>query len=178
MRKVVAYELLSLDGVAEAPNEFITEWDEAMQANLAAVIGSQDAVLFGRQSYEEWSAFWPESTIQPFAKFINGVTKYVATSTPLKREWANTTVVGSNLVEFVRDLKQRSGGDIGIHASLTLARSLLVAGVVDELRVVIAPLIVGKGRTLLHDLPSIRLEVLRGAVSPNGHLLVDYRVVS
>jgi dihydrofolate reductase len=80
VRKIVVYELLSLDGVAEDPDTFFTDWDEAMDANLAAVIATQDAVILGRRSYDEWARFWPSSQIQPFATFINGVTKYVATS--------------------------------------------------------------------------------------------------
>jgi dihydrofolate reductase len=62
-RKVVVYELLSLDGVAENCDEFITDWDDAMDANLADAIGSQDAVILGRRSYDEWSGFWPKSDI-------------------------------------------------------------------------------------------------------------------
>ena len=61
MRKVVLYELVSLDGVAEAPETFFADWDEAMEANLAAVIGTQDAVILGRRSYDEWSPYWPGS---------------------------------------------------------------------------------------------------------------------
>src|ERR1700728_1609458 len=91
MRKIVVYELLSLDGVAEDPDGFIADWDDAMDANLAAVIATQDAVILGRRSYTEWAQFWPGSQIQPFAAFINGVAKYVATSTPLDRDWANAT---------------------------------------------------------------------------------------
>ena len=78
VRKVVAYELLSLDGVAERPDGFFTDWDEAMGANLGAVIAAQDSVILGRRSYEEWAEFWPGSDIEPFATFINGVAKYVA----------------------------------------------------------------------------------------------------
>ena len=97
MRKIVVYELLSLDGVAEDPDGFIADWDDAMGANLAAVIATQDAVILGRRSYTEWAQFWPDSQIQPFATFINGVTKYVATSTPLDRDWANATVLDGGL---------------------------------------------------------------------------------
>ena len=82
MRKVVVYELLSLDGVAEDPDSFFTDWDDVMQANLASVIAAQDAVILGHRSYGEWAEFWPGSTIQPFATFINGVAKFVATSAP------------------------------------------------------------------------------------------------
>jgi dihydrofolate reductase len=177
MRKVVAYELLSLDGIAEEPNKFFTDWDEAMEANLADVIGGQEAVILGRRSYDEWAAFWPGSEIEPFATFINGVAKFVATSSPLDRQWANTTVIDSGLVEFVRRLKDQSGSDVGIHASISIVQTLLAAGVVDELRLVIAPTIVGRGRRLLVGLPSIRLETIRSATSPSGYLLVDYRFI-
>lgn len=176
MRKVVVYELLSLDGVAEDPDAFITDWDEMMDANLAEVIATQDAVILGRRSYDEWAAFWPHSEIEPFATFINGVAKYVATSAPLEREWANATVVDGGLVDFVRELKDRPGGDIGVHASISVAQTLLAVDVVDEIRLVIAAKVVGSGRRLLDGLPPIRLETIRAATSPSGHLLVEYRV--
>ena len=110
MRKVVVYELLSLDGVAEKPDGFFANWDDAMDANLAAVIATQDSVILGRRSYEEWAGYWPGSDVEPFATFINGVAKYVATSkpvdSPLKQaldpQWADTTAVDGELVEFVR----------------------------------------------------------------------------
>jgi dihydrofolate reductase len=175
MRKIVVYELLSLDGVAEDPDQFITEWDEAMDANLAAVIATQDAVILGRRSYDEWSRFWPSSEIEPFAGFINPVTKYVATSSPLDHAWTNASVVGGDLVEFVRGLKGRPGGDIGVHASISVAQALLAADLVDELKLVIAPAVAGGGKRLLDGLPATRLDVLRSVVSPAGYLLVDYR---
>jgi dihydrofolate reductase len=177
MRKIVVYELLSLDGVAEAPDTFFTDWDEAMDANLAAVIATQDAVVLGRRSYTEWAQFWPASRIEPFASFINKVTKHVATSTPLDQDWADATAIDGALVDFVRDLKQQPGGDIGVHASISVAQALLAAAVVDELRLVIAPKIAGHGRRLLDGLPPIQLEPLRSAMSPTGYLLVDYRVI-
>jgi dihydrofolate reductase len=176
VRKIVVYELLSLDGVAEKPDSFFADWDDEMGVNLAAVIATQDAVILGRRSYTEWAQFWPGSQIQPFATFINGVTKYVATSTPLDRDWANATAVDGALIEFVRDLKQQTGGDVGVHASISVAQALLAAGVVDELRLVIAPRIVGRGRRLLDGLPSIELESMRSKLSPTGYLLADYRV--
>ena len=132
MRKIVVYELLSLDGVAEAPDSFFG-WDDAVDTKIPELIATQDAVILGRRSYNEWAQFWPSSQIEPFATFINGVEKYVATSTPLDQEWANSTVVDGGLIEFVRDLKHQPGGDIGVHASITLAQSLLAQGLVDEL---------------------------------------------
>jgi dihydrofolate reductase len=77
----------------------------------------------------------------------------------------------------VRELRAQPGGDIGVHASISVARALLAAGLVDELRLVIAPSIVGRGRRLLEELPPIRLESLRSATSPSGHLLADFRII-
>jgi dihydrofolate reductase len=178
VRKVVVYELLSLDGVAEKPDAFFPDWDAAMDANLAAVIAAQDSVILGRRSYDEWAGYWPNSDIEPFATFINGVAKYVATSTPLDRKWTNSTIIDGELVDFVRALKDRPGADIGVHASISVAQALLAGGVVDELRLVIAPTIASSGRRLLDRVPAIRLESIRSTTSPTGSLLVDYRVVS
>lgn len=171
-------ELLSLDGVAENPNLFFTEWDDAADAAGADWIATQDAVILGRRSYDEWVRFWPDSEIEPFASFINTVPKYVATSAPLEPAWANASAVDvGGLVDFVRDLKNQPGGDIGVHASILVAQTLLTAGVVDELRLVIAPTIAGPGRKLLDGLPPIRLAPIRSVISPTGYLILDYRVI-
>ncbi|WP_028475931.1 dihydrofolate reductase family protein [Nocardia sp. CNY236] len=177
MRKIVVYALLSLDGVAEEPDNFFANWDDAMDANLAAVIATQDAVVLGRRSYADWAQYWPGSEIEPFATFINGVTKYVATSTRLDRDWANATAIDGGLVEFVRDLQRQRGGDVGVHASISVVQALLAGDVVDELRLVVAPKIMGRGRRLFDGLPSIQLESIKSETSPTGSLLIDYRVV-
>lgn len=173
LRKVVAYVLLSIDGVAEHPEEFF-EWDDEVDALAADVTATQDAVILGRRSYDEWAAFWPGSEIEPFSTFINGVTKYVATSTPLA-DWENSTAITGDLVDFVQDLKRRPGGDIGVHASISVTQALLAAAVVDELVLAIAPRIVGNGRRLFDGLPPIQLELIRTQRSPGGHLLATYR---
>ena len=176
MRNVVAYELLSLDGMAEEPLEFITDFDELMQENLGRVIASQDAVLLGRRTYDDWAAFWPSSDIEPFATFINGVQKFVVTSTPLDRQWANSSVAEGGLAEFVADLKRQPGGDIGVHGSISLTQSLLEESLVDELRLVIAPAVHLKGRRLLDRASPKRLSLTRNVTSPTGYLLLDFHV--
>jgi dihydrofolate reductase len=177
MRNVVIYELLSLDGVAEAPETFFG-WDDGMDGNLADLIAKQDAVILGRRTYDEWARYWPGPGLEilPFAPFINAVEKHVATSTPLDIDWTNASRIEGSLVDFVRDLKQRPGGDIGVHGSISVAQSLLAAGVADELRVVIGPMVAGSGRRLLDGTPSGKLELIRSVTSPAGYLLADYRV--
>jgi dihydrofolate reductase len=176
MRNVVAYELLSLNGVAEQPDEFITEFDDTMRENLRRVIATQDTVLLGRRTYDEWARFWPASDIEPFATFINGVEKFVVTSTPPDDAWANATVVEGGLVNFITGLKQRSGGEIGVHGSIELTQSLLEQGLVDDLRLVIAPALHMRGRKLLDRGLSRRLTLTRNVTSPSGHLLLDFQV--
>jgi dihydrofolate reductase len=178
MRKVVAYELLSLDGVAEQPDAFVTAFDDVMRENLRRVIAEQDAVLLGRRTHDEWAGYWPSSDIEPFASFINSVAKFVVTSSTCEQTWPNTTVVHGGLPEFVTELKQQSGGDIGVHGSIALTQSLLEQGLVDELRLVIAPVVHVRGRKLFERATAQRLMLTRIVTSPSGYLLVDYRVGS
>lgn len=178
MRKVVAYVLLSVDGVAESPETFVVDFDEVMEANLADVIGTQDAVLLGRRMYDEWSRHWPGSQDQPFADFINGVPKHVATGTPLTSAWTNATAIEPPVDDSVRALKAAEGGDIGVHGSIALTQSLLAAGLVDELHLVVAPHVVGTGRRLFEGDQAHALELVQCTSSPTGSLLVHYRVAA
>jgi dihydrofolate reductase len=148
-----------------------------MEANLTAVIAEQDTVVLGRRSYEEWARFWPTSDIEPFATFINGVTKYVATSTPLDGGWNKASAIQGVPADFVRELRDQPGGVIGVHASISLVQALLAAEVVDELRLVVAPTVAGGGRRLLDGLPPLQLETIDCTTSASGHLLLGYRVV-
>jgi len=175
MRRLVLYTLLSVDGVAEDPDRYVFAFDEAMHANLCRVIDTQDAVLLGRRTYDEWAAYWPAVEDHPFADFINGVRKYVVTSTPPAAPWANTTVVSGPIPQYVRDLKEQPGGDIGIHGSIRLARLLIASDLVDELRLVISPTLSGSGRKLFEDDDKLRsLTLLRVEGTASGALLVDY----
>jgi dihydrofolate reductase len=176
VRKVVAYEFLSLDGVAEHPDEFVTDFDDVMEENLVRVIATQDTVLLGRRTYDDWAAFWPRSDIEPFASFINKVDKFVVTSTTPEELWANTRVVDGGLVEFVTKLRQQPGNDIGVHGSIALTQSLLEQGLVDELRLVIAPALHGNGRKLFDKGLARRLSLTRNITSPSGCLLLDFQV--
>ena len=185
MRKIVLYTLMSLDGAVDHPNRYfpseqpgdVPEFDSVMVENEEKVIGAQDAVLLGRHMYDEWSQFWPTADEQPFTDFINSVTKYVVTSTPLTREWHNAEAVSGPVEDLVRDLKSRPGGDIGVHGSISLATSLLAAGLVDELQLVVGPTIGCTGRRLFPEADHIRrLELLSATPTPSSSLLLAYRV--
>ncbi len=173
MRKVVLYQLLSLDGVAESPENFILEFDDSMEEHLKQVIDAQDTVILGRRMYDEWSQYWPNSTDEPFASFINHVAKHVVSSTPLENTWENSTWTPSTPEELVTSLRNESGADIGIHGSVTLSQTLLAKGLVDELRLVIAPAVVISGRRLFDGTTRSRFNVTRNFTSPSGHIVLD-----
>ncbi len=177
MRAVVVYEFMSVDGVAEEPSNWVFDVDEEVFGNLRQVIGRQDDVLLGRGTYDYWAGHWPTSDMEPFAGFINRTPKHVVTSSPLTQPWSNSTAVHGSAVEHVTALKAGDGGDIGVHGSITLARSLLRAGLVDELRLVVAPTVAGTGRRLFDDDGDLRrLELTDVVRTPSGILLLGYRV--
>jgi dihydrofolate reductase len=187
MRKLVLYTLTSVDGAVDDPRRYFANndptvesapvLDQVMVDLEARLIGSQDAVLLGRNMYEEWSRYWPTSDEQPFADFINSVKKYVVTSTPLTNSWANAEAVAGPIADIVRDLKALPGGDIGVHGSITLAQSLLAAGLVDELQLAVGPVLDPKGRRLFQGLDDVRrLELVSATPTPGGTVWLTYHV--
>ncbi|MGH1547659.1 dihydrofolate reductase family protein [Leifsonia poae] len=152
-RRVVLYELISLDGFADDPGEgqWLVDTGTKLGDFLAETIATQDAVLLGRRTYEKWAPYWPTAQVQPFADFINATPKYVFTSSPLDLDWTQSTPVAEDAAAFVAALKRQPGADIGIHGSLSLARALLAAHLVDELRLVLAPSLAGGGKRLFGD---------------------------
>jgi dihydrofolate reductase len=177
MRKVVLYSLLSLDGVAEEPSDWVFDADDGLVEHLGRVIASQDAVLLGRGTFDYWVGYWPLSEFEPFASFINATPKYVFTSTTPTAVWAASTLVSDPAVPYVAELKRQEGGDIGIHGSIALAQSLLRAEAVDELRLVIAPTLAGRGRRLFDgdESPLQRFELVDVNRTSTGLVLASYR---
>lgn len=176
MRQVVLYQLLSLDGVAEEPGDWMFDGSEEIFDNLGKVIETQDTILLGRGTHDYWVGFWPHDGPEPFRSFINDTPKHVFTSGRLEQDWPNTVVVNGPAEDHVRELKQQAGGDIGIHGSIELARSLIRAGLVDELRLVVAASIAGRGRRLFDDLGGLsKLQLVDVQRTAAGTLLLDYR---
>ena len=189
MRKLVVYTLTSLDGAVEDPRRYFQPvdanvpgppaFDSDMDRLERAVIESQDAVVLGRHTYDEWSRYWPTSDEQPFADFINTVRKYVVTSTPLERQWQGTEVVDGSPIAFVQRLKDDTGGDIGVHGSITLARSLIAAGVVDELQLAVGPVLDPEGPRLFDGLEGWqRLRLIDATPTSGGTVWLTYRLTT
>lgn len=171
MRKLISNLFISLDGVVEAPDRFLRP-DLYEDLDLIAgqeALAEQDAVLLGRKQYEEWAAFWPGSDIEPFASFINGVPKHVVSGSLRTLGWEGSHLLAGPLQDAVADLKGRPGKTIGVHGSISLVQSLLVAGLLDELRFILCPAVVGHGRRLLTRAgEAIQLDLLSARTTPRG----------
>jgi dihydrofolate reductase len=155
MRKVVASEFVSLDGVVESPEKWhFPYFNDEMGDAIGTAMAASDAMLMGRVLYEEWAAFWPnqDPDENPVAARMNGVRKYVVSTTleePL--EWNNSALIGDNVAGEISRLKEQPGKDISISGSPTLVRSLLQDGLLDELRLMVHPIVVGSGKRLFED---------------------------
>jgi dihydrofolate reductase len=180
MRKVSAGLFSSIDGVVEAPNEWQPGFDEEMGAALSRMLDEQDAVLLGRVTFSEWAEYWPTSTDEPFASWINGTQKYVASSTVGSvGHWPNSTLIEGSLAGFVAELRQQDGGTIGTAGSPSLVRSLISQGLLDELTLMISPVVAGGGRKRLFngDTTMTKFELAEAKPTSSGTLIATYRPI-
>jgi dihydrofolate reductase len=179
MRRLVASQFLSLDGVMEAPETWHFPYlNDEMGAVIGEAISETDAFLMGRRTYEEFAAFWPGQPVDedPIAAAMNGLPKYVASNTLKEVSWENSTLLGDDVVGEVRKLKDQPGKDISITGSATLIRSLLAEGVIDELRLMIHPVVVGSGRRLFENgTGQTPLELVESKTFSSGVLNLTYR---
>ena len=180
MRKVYAGLFSSIDGVVEAPNEWQPAFDDEMGVALGRMLDGQDAVLLGRVTFTEWAGYWPTSADEPFASWINGVQKYVASTTLGAADvdgWANSTLIKGPVADFVAELRQQDGGTIGVGGSPSLVRSLIEAGLLDELTLMISPVVAGGGRGRLFpdDAATARFELAEATPTSSGALIASYR---
>ena len=160
MGRIVVTEFISLDGVIEAPGggedyqhagwSFeIDRGDEGNQFKLDETMGSA-ALLLGRRTYEGFAAAWPEREGE-FADKFNSMPKYVVSSTLRDPHWTNSTVISGDVVDGISKLKQEQDGDIVVHGSAQLVQKLIDSDLVDELRLMVFPLILGTGKRLFAE---------------------------
>lgn len=182
MRRLVSHLILTLDGVAKfdavADTIGALRDTDAVLQHFFSRVAEEDAMLMGRTTYQEWAAYWPTSTVQPFADHINRVPKYVASRTLTSAPWdrhGDATVLSGELADEVRRLKALPGGNIGVHGSPTLVEALLHAGVLDELRLEIYPVVAGTGGRLFHEGRGRKdLRLQHSTVTTNGVAILSY----
>ncbi|MEU7894046.1 dihydrofolate reductase family protein [Nonomuraea sp. NPDC049152] len=178
MRKIVASFFISLDGVVESPDKWhFPYFSDEMGAAIGAQMSASDAMLLGRVNYQQWADYWPTKADEddPFANYINGVQKYVVSSTLDSVDWNNTTLIpGDSFVERLTELKQQPGGTIAMSGSTTLVRSLLKHGLLDELNLMVHPIVVGAGQRLFEDTDQIPFKLTSSTTFETGVLSLTY----
>ena len=179
MRKVVSGLFISMDGVAESPDKWqFDNFDEDMMELLGEHLASTDAVMLGRVTYEEWADYWPSSQDEPFASYINNVPKYVVSTTLDSVEWQNSQLVKGNLAAAVAMLKQQPGKNIALTGSPSLVRSMVQQDLVDELTLMVHPVVAGSGKRLFGDGDSLkRMKLVRSKITRTGVALLTYQPI-
>jgi dihydrofolate reductase len=193
MRKLIVAEFISLDGVIQAPGgpdedtsgEFrFGGWqapynDEAIGHAVMDLFSQPFELLLGRRTYDIWAAYWPrigaDSPGDPIAGPFNSVRKHVATHRPDTLDWHNSHALDGDIVNAVRALKREDGGYLLTHGSGDMLRQLLAAGLVDELRLLIYPILLGHGKRLFGDnAQASAFTLAHSIITPKGVLITRY----
>lgn len=189
--RLTLMEFLTLDGVSQGPGSpdedtsegftqggwFVPHLDGEFVQQAVDWLGRADALLFGRRTYDNFSRDWPQMTDpdDPFSEKMNGLPKYVASHSLKQASWAPTTILSGDVAAQVAELKRQPGRELQIHGSARLAQSLLAAGLIDEVRLVIAPVVVGNGRRLfpVGGAPA-GLRLVSSSTTPGGLAILVY----
>jgi dihydrofolate reductase len=176
MRKVASGLFMTLDGVVETPEKWQFDYfDEDMMAIMSNYLQDEDAALMGRVTYQLWEPYWPTSTDEPYASHINSIPKYVVSSTLDRVEWNNSTLINGNLEGEIARLKQQPGKIIGVAGSPTLVYSLLQDDLLDELTLLIHPVVVGSGKRLFKDDGDLKkLKLVDSKITRSGVVVLTY----
>jgi dihydrofolate reductase len=189
MRKVRIFEHTSLDGVIQMPDGLENgayaygDWTvryrtPAGAALLAESYSDRYDLLLGRRTYDGWSIFWPKMKGGPFADGINAATKYVATHRPESLEWGPVEAVGPDLAGDIRRIKSTDGNDLIVCGSSTLTPVLIDQGLVDELVLIVYPVVLCRGKRFFSEGADAReFAFVSTRTSPSGLLVNTYRYV-
>ncbi|RRH95263.1 dihydrofolate reductase [Mesorhizobium tamadayense] len=188
MRKIIAATFVSLDGVMQAPGAPEEDpaggfkfggwtfhyFDEVAGAAMDELFSKPFALLLGRRTYDIFAAYWPYQK-DPIADAFNPATKYVATHRPDSLTWQNTQSLGPDVVARLRQLQQEDGPDLLIQGSGNLIQTLLANGLIDEIRLMIFPLLLGKGKRLFGDdaMPAA-FKLIKSQASSTGVIMATY----
>jgi dihydrofolate reductase len=190
MRKIRIFEHISLDGVISpgAPGEYGDDYANggwtapyrgpAGAEAIAEAQGSGFDLLLGRRTYDLWAGFWPKQTGGLFAPGINAATKYVATHRPESLGWGPVGKLGTDVIKGIRDVKSKDGPDLIVWGSSTLTSALLDQGLVDEVVLIVYPVLLGRGKRFFSDSVDPReLAFVSSKGSATGLLMNTYRHV-
>lgn len=190
MRQLIVNTFISLDGIMQAPGGpeedptggfdqggwSVGYWDDQMMETMGELMGKPFDLVLGRKTYEIFAAHWPH-TDEPGAEALNGAQKHVASRTLTEVTWQNSQLIEGDVVEGVRRLKEQDGPELQVHGSANLLQTLIGGGVVDELRLLIFPVVLGHGKRLFEDgTPPAGLQLAgQVTVSSTGVIMATYR---
>ena len=189
MRELIVSTFVSLDGVMQAPGGPREDddggfdqggwsfgyWDELMQESMGESMGKPFELVLGRRTYEIFAAHWPH-TDEPGADVLNGATKHVASTTLTELEWQNSYLIEGDVAAGVRALKEQDGPELQVHGSANLVQTLLGHGLVDEFRLMIFPVVLGRGKRLFGEGASpAGLELTHSKTATSGVIIATYR---
>jgi dihydrofolate reductase len=182
MRTLASVLMTSLDGFHEGSNHEL-DWhnvDGEFHDFALQQLDAADTLVFGRVTYQMMASYWSTEAAAAndplVAAKMNEMPKVVVSSTLPSADWAGTTVVSGNLAKAMVDLKSRTGGELLVLGSARLTASLAESGLLDELRVMVNPLVLGRGSSLMHSVGNrLRLDLLRTRIFDSGNVLLTYR---
>ena len=182
MRKIFAFIMTTLDGYYEGPDQEFDFWvlDEEFNRFAAEQLDEADTLLFGRVTYEEMAVYWPTSAAEQddpgVAARMNALPKIVVSRTLASAEWANTRLIRDDVGEQLSKLKRQPGKDIAILGSSELTMSLLKMGLVDEVRLMVSPVVIGAGKSVFRTAGErISLKLLSSRSFDTGNVLLCYQ---
>lgn len=183
MRKLVITENITVDGVIDATGGWFDPTDTEDHSDLVEQTqqhsAAADAFLAGRKTFEAFRGFWPNQTDDQtgVTDYLNSVAKYVVSSTVTDPQWENSTVLSGPLTEEITRLKEQDGRDIVVSGSIQLAHGLIAAGLVDEYRLFVYPVVLGTGARLFSDATEVgELDLVETRSFNGGIVLATYRV--
>jgi dihydrofolate reductase len=182
MRTLASFLMTSLDGFHEGPNHEL-DWhnvDDEFRDFALQQLNAADTLIFGRVTYEMMAGYWTTEAAaggDPLvAAKMNGMPKLVVSRSLASADWSSTTLISGDLEDAMAELKPRDGGQLLVLGSARLTASLAESGLLDELRVMVNPVVLGRGSPLMHSLGSrLRLELLGSRIFGSGNVLLTYR---
>lgn len=175
MRKLIVTEFMSLDGVIEDPMWTFKYWNDETAAFKGEETSNEEPILLGRVTYEGFAEAWPQRTDEESGGvYFNGTRKYVVSTTLDTAEWNNSVLIKDNVVEEIKKLKEEDGSDIVVHGSATLVQTLIKHNLVDRIRLLVYPVVLGKGKRLFNEETTPSLKLVESRTFSTGVVALVY----
>jgi dihydrofolate reductase len=175
MRKVVATVFMTLDGVVQDPQKWsFPYWGDETQAFKIEELRKTDALLLGRTTYEGFAQAWPSRSGDEMSDTFNSMPKFVVSKTLAKADWNNSHILRGDLAQEVSALKAKPGKDLVVHGSVQLMRGLLEKGLLDQLNLLVYPIVLGEGKRLFGEGQQAKLKLIEAKPFKTGVVLMIY----